>query len=173
MHYTVDLSNRIIDVGDDWDASLELGGGTASAMRAKVVGRPLEDFMAGDATKMFVRAALEATRLRGETRVLPYRCDCPSERRRFDMVISPLGQGLVRVEHRLVFAQARPPTRSTRPVARARGGWRCSQCLAVRLTSSGEWVEDDDSVKLAQDVCPACASQLFESPPAVAEQPRG
>jgi hypothetical protein len=173
MHYTVDLSNRIIDVGDDWDAAAEHGGGAAAAMRANVVGKPLEDFMAGDATKMFVRAALEATRLRGETRVLPYRCDSPSERRRFDMVISPLGQGLVRVEHRLVFAEARPPTRSTRPVARAWAGWRCSQCLAVRLTGSGDWVEDDDSVRLAQDVCPTCARKLFESPPSVTEPSHG
>jgi hypothetical protein len=173
MHYTVDLSNRIIDVDDDWDAAAELGGAAAAAMRASIVGRPLTDFMAGDETKMFVRAALDATRLRSETRVLPYRCDTPTERRRYDMVMSPLGEGLVKVEHRLVMAEARPMRRRDRPAVRAKAGWRCSQCLAVRLAGSGEWVEDDDPIRLAQDVCPRCARQVFDAPPAPMEPSHG
>jgi hypothetical protein len=162
MEYTVDASNRIIAVDDEWDTAAvsSVSGGPVAAT---IVGRPLDEFLVGDATKMFVRSALDAARLLGETRVLPYRCDSPAERRLYEMLISPLNDGLVKVEHRLVSSEARPLRRSVSP-PRARTGWRCSQCLAVRLTGTSEWVEDDRFVPLAQDVCPSCARRLFESP---------
>jgi hypothetical protein len=163
MYYTVDESNRIIDVDDDWDASVARAAGTAALMRARIVGRALEDFMTGDATKMFVRAALDAARLRGETRVWPYRCDTPDERRRYDMVICPQDDGMVKVEHRLVSAEPRARPRRL-PAAQVLMGWRCSQCLAVRHVGTDAWVEGDVDGLLAQDVCPSCASRLFDTP---------
>jgi hypothetical protein len=87
--------------------------------------------------------------------------------------MSPLGQGLVKVEHRQVFAETPPTPRRDRPAGRAKAGWRCSQCLAVRLAGSAEWVEDEGPVGLAQDVCPSCARQVFETPPAGMEQSHG
>lgn len=162
MQYLVDGLNRIIDVDEEWEAT---AGGLVrgpSLMRSRIIGRPLEGFMTGDATKMFVRAALDAARLLGETRVLPYRCDGPGLLRRFEMVIRPEGDGRVRVDHRLVFSQARLPRRRA-PATSEPAGWRCSQCLLVRPVGSAQWFDADITPEalLAQDICPACARQLF------------
>jgi hypothetical protein len=160
MRYVVDGSNLIIEVDGEWDVAAAQAAGGHGAMRAQVVGLPLERFIAGDATKMFVRAALDAARLVNQTRALPYRCDSPIERRRFEMVISPLGDGHVEVDHRIVSVERRVP-RSTvqRPIRAA--GWRCSQCLSVRWVGSTEWQEAEVCNLLAQDVCPGCAARLF------------
>jgi hypothetical protein len=167
MFYVIDAKNCVVDVDSDWDSSLSSNGGAAHAARSQVLGRPLDQFLAGDATKMFVRAALDAARLLGQTRVLPYRCDSPTERRQFEMVISPASGGHVKVEHRLLSSQVRPASRSTSRSTggpHPTGGWRCSQCLAVRYAGSLHWTSADVAAAgapLAQDVCPSCASRLF------------
>lgn len=168
MHYVVDNANLIVDVDDSWDEAAAAAEGGTGAMRHRVMGRPLEAFMLGDATKMFVRAALEAARVLGQTRVLPYRCDTPSEHRRFEMVISPLAGGHVKVEHRLILATpvAHRTRRSLPSVIQGqeRVGWRCSQCLKVRMLSTNVWLEVERPPlgTLTQDVCPTCANGLFE-----------
>lgn len=171
VHYVVDQSNRIVGVDENWDASAteqaQPGGAPTSD---RIIGRPLEEFLAGDATKMFVRAALDAARLLGKSRRLPYRCDGPHERRRFEMVISPLAGGNVKVEHVLVETLPRIPRipSKARSHPELSAGWRCSQCLNVRLVGSKEWGQSnpDLSAPLAQDVCPSCARRLFEPGPA-------
>ncbi len=162
MMYEVDAQNIVVDVDGEWDAEAARVKGGSGAMRASIVGHPLESFMTGDATKMFVRAALDAARVLGETRVLPYRCDVPGERRYCEMVISPLANGHVKVAHRLVLAEAAVPRRQLLKV-RAMAGWRCSQCCRVRLTGSDEWLESDDQfdTRLVSDVCQDCAKALF------------
>lgn len=168
MHYRVDGSNRIVEVSPGWDTAANAVNAGAGALESALIGRPLESCIAGDATKMFVRAALEAARVLQQTRALPYRCDTPEEHRRFEMVISPLADGHVKVEHRQlssepVAARRRAghdhPKRALAPV-----GWRCSQCWKVRLGPSADWSEAtaEPPFPLAQDVCPQCTSRLFE-----------
>jgi hypothetical protein len=167
VHYVVDESNRIVGVDEGWDTSAtEQAQPGAAPTGDKIIGRPLVEFLAGDATKMFVRAALDAARLLGESRRLPYRCDGPHERRRFEMVISPLADGHVKVEHILVEAFPRIARHSRARLA-VSAGWRCSQCLSVRLVGSTVWGDSnlDSSAPLAYDVCPSCARRLFESGP--------
>jgi hypothetical protein len=163
MFYVVDASNCVVDLGSDWDDFLTVNGGAAHSSRSRVLGQPLENFLAGDATRMFVRAALDAARLFKQTRVLPYRCDSPTERRQFEMVISPWGTNQVKVEHRLVSSQVRQVRRALQDGA-GQASWRCSQCLAVRHSGSLEWVSADVAAPggpLAQDVCPSCSRRLF------------
>lgn len=173
MHYVVDSLNRVIDVDAEWDVTATGNQGGATALRAQVIGRPIEGFMMGDATRMFMRAALDAARLLGETRVLPYRCDSPDVRRRFEMVISPLSDGHVRVTHRLLSHEPRKP-RKPRPLPVPLTGWHCSQCNAVRRPGSPNWLEEEltlnDRLALAQDVCPTCARRLFEPATGAGEQ---
>jgi hypothetical protein len=152
-----------VAVNAQWDELAQASNGGAGCNSARVIGRPLLDFVAGDATRMFVRAALSAVRLLHQKRVLPYRCDSPSERRRFEMVISPLQNGHVLVEHVLVHAQARPPSLQRWAASgRQRAGRRCSQCLSVKPRASQAWrsAEDVDAPLLATDVCPPCMAQL-------------
>ncbi len=163
MMYEVDAHNKVVDVDTEWDVEAERAAGSEGPLRQRILGRSLESFMAGDATKMFVRAALDAARILGEARVLPYRCDVPGERRYMEMVVSPLDDGHVRVTHRLVKAEAMPPRRPW-PRVRIVGGWRCSQCCRVRLSGSEEWIETEDQfdARLLSDVCPECANALFD-----------
>ncbi len=162
MMYEVDAQNIVVNVDSEWDAEAGRVNGGSGAMRVSIVGRQLESFMSGDATKMFVRAALDAARLLGETRVLPYRCDVPGERRYCEMVISPLANGHVTVAHKLVLAEAKVPSRQLHKL-RALTGWRCSQCCRVRLSGSDVWIESEDQFdsRLVSDVCQDCAKALF------------
>lgn len=163
MFYVVDAGNRVLEVDSDWDEFLLRNGGAPHAASDGVLGRSLESFMIGDATKMFVRASLDAVRRSGQERSLPYRCDSPTERRQFEMRISPHANGQVKVEHRLIDASAHEPGRRSGGVS-ARAGWRCSQCLAVRHVGSQRWIGANvapPGAPLAQDVCPGCVGRLF------------
>jgi hypothetical protein len=168
MFYRIDAANRIVEVSPEWDDFARVNDGKENALSSTVVGRPLDDFLAGDATRMFVRAAIDAARLLSQPRVLPYRCDSPTQRRRFEMHISADAQGSVTVTHCLVDTQPRPARLHHRT---AIGGWRCSQCLSVRLPGGREWISADalTTSALAQDICPACAGRLFNLKPRLSE----
>lgn len=161
--YEIDHNDRIVALNADWDTQAAEGDGGPRCTTAAIIGRPLMDFLAGDATRMFMRSALQAVRLLGQTRRLPYRCDSPSDRRRLEMVMSPLPGGGVRIEHVLVEQTPRLP--GLQRLARAghmAGGWCCSQCLSVKLMGASEWQPPEtlDTTLLAVDVCPPCQSGL-------------
>lgn len=161
--YEIDRDDLIVAIDAEWDAQAQANGAGPRCATAAVLGRPLLDFIVGDATRMFVRAAVNAARVTRQTRVLPYRCDGPSEYRRFEMVISPLGDGRVRVEHVLVSAEPRKPgLRRLVEAGHMAGGWRCSQCLSVKLAGGSEWLppESVETTLLAADVCPRCEARL-------------
>ena len=161
--YEVDGEDRIVALNADWDTQAQRNDGGPGCSAAAIIGRPLMDFMAGDATRMFMRSALQAVRLMGQTRKLPYRCDSPSERRRFEMVLSPLPNHGVRIEHVLVEQSPRLP--GLQRLARAghmAAGWCCSQCLSVKPLGAHEWQPPEtlDTTLLAADVCPACQNRV-------------
>jgi hypothetical protein len=163
VFYEIDSEDRVVAVNADWDEQILAGGGGTRCTSANVLGQPLMQFIVGDATRMFVRAALAAVRLGHEKRSLPYRCDTPAEHRRFEMVISPLPAGHVRIEHVLLSVTSR--RFSLAALAQAghmAGGWRCSQCLSVKRLGQAVWLEPESiqTSLLAADVCPRCAALL-------------
>jgi hypothetical protein len=137
--YRLDADDRLVAVDPAWDNFARANEGGA-ACAALVLGRPLRDFLSGDATRMFLESALQAARLTGRARTLPYRCDAPGRQRELEMVITPQPDGGALVEHRLLATRERPPTarfRTTSAAAPADAGplghWRrCSQCLRVQ-----------------------------------------
>lgn len=164
MRYRVDAGNHLVEVSSDWD-SFALANGGSRALAHQVVGRPLADFVHGDATRMFVFSALEAARQRCGPMALPYRCDAPSLQRRFEMVLQSHPDGPVDIEHRLVWQQARHMP-ITAPADRPQAPhWRCSQCLGVRLAGQQAWREPEAPTgdPLGWDVCPPCALRLFDA----------
>jgi hypothetical protein len=171
IFYLVDRSNVILDAGDGWDEAAVQADGGLRALRTQIIGKPLESFIVGDATRMFVRACLDSARHKKSTRVLPYRCDSATDHRSFEMIITPLDQGHVRVEHALTEARLRARRSPLRQklnhsdVGSQRLGWRCSQCLCVRLLGQDDWrpLPLEPQQKLAQDVCPDCAQRLFDT----------
>lgn len=166
--YEIDAQDRLVAVCPEWDATLRQGGGGAGSLQGGVIGQPLLRFISGDASRMYMDAALQAARLTGHPRTLQYRCDTPTVRRRLEMVLQPRADGSVRIEHRLVeqhprahvlacFTEEGPSLPSSVPT---RGPvWRCSVCL--RLQRAGlPWQEPETvgSARLAvcYTVCPRC-----------------
>lgn len=128
--YELDAHDRLTAVDPAWD-EFALANDGAQAKSARVLGRPLREFLTDDATLMFVDALLQATRLTRRPRTVSYRCDGPGQMRRFLMTATPLDDGRVRVDHELQCSEARAPAPRYR-FAPAATWWRCSQCLAVR-----------------------------------------
>ncbi|MFG6465536.1 hypothetical protein [Roseateles sp. BYS87W] len=163
--YRVDADDRIVEVDPDWDQFAEANGGH-TATSAHVLGQPLSDFLSGDVTRMFLAAALEATRLTGLPRTLAYRCDAPGMRRSLEMTVQPLPEGEVLVQHRLLSATPKASATTFRYGQPPRAAWyRCSQCLRLRAANAATaWQPPEQldlppaarSVVVADTVCADC-----------------
>lgn len=157
----MDRQDCLCALSEDWDALLAEGGGDPSCRRARILGRPLRDFIAGDSTRMFLDAALEATRLTGRPRRLPYRCDTPTLARRMQMCLQPLADGRVRVTHLLLAQQPLPRPLAFRAATQAPARLRCSLCLRLRSTA-GHWQDpvsappDPAPLAVRYTLCPDC-----------------
>lgn len=169
MQYQVDAEDRIVALCQEWDAFAIANQDMKQATRqgaipgtgpvaSRVLGRPLFDFITGDATRLFMHAVLDGVRIMGRPRILPYRCDSALERRWYEMEAQPLADGGVRVLHRLLDSQPRQA-----PPLLCGKRWRCSQCLASRPLGRKVWVQEDVATGevVGFDVCPACSSRLF------------
>ncbi len=135
--YWLDANKRLAALDDTWTkAAIDNPALAPDAL----VGRPLADFIAGDAPRMHVYTILDAVRLLGQARSAIYRCDSPEARRSFEMRVSLEPSGLLRVEHHLVKFEpvADQPLFFTKPKAT----WlRCSWCN--RLMIDNRWIEAD------------------------------
>lgn len=168
--YTVDLQDRLCELSEDWDSLLAEGGGDASCRRAHILGRPLRDFIAGDSTRMYLDAALEATRLTGRPRRLPYRGDTPRLARRMQMCLQPLADGRVRVTHHLIAQQPLPRPLAFHAAAAAPALQRCSLCLRLR-TENGGWLDPavgtpqhGSPLAVRYTLCPDCGGHAPGEP---------
>lgn len=165
--YRLDRDDVIVEVGGEWDHFAMQNDGAHLCQRS-VLGRPLESFVSGDATRMFVRALLQAARLTLRPLTRDYRCDSADLRRYMRMTIAPEADGGLRVSHALVRTV---PYAHPVPVRYAMGNVanvtiRCSMCN--RLRDGGEWREADSVPPLAggvarpviYGVCPDCMTQI-------------
>lgn len=162
--YVVDAEDRVTAVCPQWDQVAVQGQGSERAMASGVIGLPLNRFISGDATRMFMDAALQAVRLTGRPRTLQHRCDTPTVRRRLEMTLVPLGGGGVRIEHRLIERQSRArtlvcETDAGSVNAKAEPVWRCSLCLRIQRAGL-PWQASEllASARLVvrYTVCPRC-----------------
>lgn len=132
--YLLDAQDQVVAVSGDWDRFAHANEGQ-TATTAHVVGRYLFDLIAGDSTRMFMRACLEAARLTGSSRTVRYRCDAPDLCRYLEMTLTPGEGGSVMVEHYVRRLVPRLPVSRQVSVGRYHQDvvWlRCSQCLRVR-----------------------------------------
>lgn len=147
--YTLDAHNQIIKVTGPWDAFAKANRGDAAVMDA-VIGKPLDSFIAGDVTKMFVNTMLMSARTLGKTVYRPYRCDSDLTKRFMEMSIVPLENGTVEVRHRLLLEE---PMRDYRAHTLPRPAplglpriKRCSMCNKIHVAFS--WLEIVDALNL-------------------------
>lgn len=166
--YLLDALDRVIDVCPEWDRVALAGQARNGVLRGAVIGRPLASFITGDIPRMMLDAALQATRLTGRTRRLPYRCDAPEQVRRLEMALVPLSEGRLRVEHRLLSVSPRhgPLLFSAAAAEWKPSLWRCSLCLRLRPAGTTDWIPSEDQPagqhRVHYTVCPECSRQLRE-----------
>lgn len=168
VFYRLDRANRIIEVGGAWDRfANENDGGHLAA--GSVLGTNLLDHVSGDATRYFLRSALNGVRRRGAARERRYRCDSPVMERVMGMVIEAEADGGLKVRHRLLQTRRVEPVLAYKIAAAAmRPGElivRCSFCL--RLRRRNKWLEPEEAIRewglatskpleVAYGVCPVC-----------------
>jgi hypothetical protein len=176
--YEVDADDRLQAVSPDWDVFARANEGPAALSR-QVLGRPLQEFLTGDPTRMFIGAIFAATRLTGQPRTLPYRCDAPDLVRLLEMSVLPLPAGALRIEHRVRSVtprQRRLSLQALRPHDPATARWlRCSQCLRLAMPAPGSpWTEVDQALPdlastgnltlpVRDGICPTCSARRPES----------
>ena len=114
--YALDGSDVIVSLGEAW-LRFARENGAPELCRESVVGRSLWEYVTGDTTRQLYQAIFRRVRDRGETLVLPFRCDSP-ERFRFMELAIGCGEGS---ELRALWATAARAGPSPLPAARSPG----------------------------------------------------
>jgi hypothetical protein len=137
--YTLDRRDRIIAVSPEWD-QFALDNDGRAACQDQVVGRRLMDAITGDPVRMFMTALLLRVRASGQVEAVPYRCDSPTTKRRYVMLLEPLTEGTVLVSHHLENEELTGLLIRVRTADYGqRAHQRCSICC--RIKEAGLWVD--------------------------------
>jgi hypothetical protein len=170
VSYWLDAHDRICKVAGPWDEFARRNDGE-EVVTARILGRPLEEFIVGEPTRMYMGVLLDAVRLLGHPVEKEYRCDSPTERRFMRMWISRDGEYL-RVDHWILRTESKPGSFPVQPADPGRRHLlRCSVCNRYRV--GARWVEDQDlpdptpgeSIPVVYAVCPDCGKDVAEPPP--------
>jgi hypothetical protein len=105
--YVLDSHDRIISVSKEWNAFSDENGGKHSSS-TDVIGQRIWDFVAGDATRMWLATVFQFARLCGTSIERPYRCDSPEMKRFMRMRIVSEQGGNLRIEHEVLATEQRP-----------------------------------------------------------------
>jgi hypothetical protein len=171
VSYTVDKTDTIVAVSGQWDAFARENGGEKLQASA-VIGRKLDQFITGDATRMFVRTMIMSARTLKRPIYRPYRCDSPKLKRFMEMTILPNEDGTVELVHRELHNE--PLAQKPLLIVAPKGSIsallkRCSLCN--RIETQGIWSEIDEaldanrlepgtrSLKVVYGVCPDCLTR--------------
>lgn len=139
VSYVLDNQNRIISIAGAWDEFAEENGGIKSSSK-DVCGRPIWDFIKGDATRMWVDAVFQYARILGKVVERPYRCDSPDLKRFMRMRIIPEQGGVLHIEHEILSTEQRSAPINIQNRGNNMNGvsQRCSICGRVNI---GGWQE--------------------------------
>lgn len=171
--YRIDGRDRIVEVGGAWEIFAADNDGQAVAA-AKVLGRPLWDFITGPSTVLVWRQILEHVRRIGTTVRFSFRCDSPRLRRYMRMAVSPRPRQNVLFHSQLFRTEPRPvPVRATARPGDPAVVTRCSLCNFFQVR--GMWTDVVDAVDIglvmdhdmpvvvAYGICPHCRNLLAQA----------
>lgn len=167
--YRLDRTDRVVEVGGDWDA-FALANGGELAVKDWVLGTHFYAHVQGESTQMLIRTLLDGARHLQRPSQRPYRCDSPGVRRDMAMEIRPETDGVLMVSHRVLLERPLPaPLHFRVDDGVAERVMRCSMCN--RLKVQGTWMEPEaawrqgglsspDPNVIGYGVCPACIGAL-------------
>jgi hypothetical protein len=147
VSYTLDRTNRIVDVGGCWD-NFALENDAANLLEPHILGREISEFVTGNTTRIFLFTMLDSSRVLDKPLTRPYRCDSPQYRRFMEMTLEPHPQGIVKLRHRLIRVEAvEYPIKFTIAPENAPKGLikRCSMCNQINI--KGDWLEASEAAR--------------------------
>jgi hypothetical protein len=161
--YRIDVQRRIIGVEGSWDDFAAENGGDGLAL-PDISGRPIFEFITGDATRMWFEALLQLVEVRGQPIGREYRCDSADVKRFMRMTLAPEPDGVIRCEHELLGSERRDEPVSILPAIGpgGRSRLRCSVCGRIR--DGLDWTEPAPGMadgkphlEVQYTVCGTCA----------------
>ena len=173
VHYRLNERDEIVFVNEAWDsfAARNSGGHLSSA---RVLGRPLWDFIADHATEFLYRDVLARIHAGRLVRFV-FRCDSADCRRRLEMEVSAGPGGCAEFRVRTLAEESRPPQLlldADRP--HAEGLLRvCGWCKKVDV--GGRWAEVEEAIPalglfersllpgVTHGICESCFSEMAVS----------
>ena len=120
MAYRVGPADELVWVSPEWDRFALANGGEA-AVAARVLGRPLWDFVWGSTARELYRHLLRRARAAPTVR-FPFRCDSPGSVRLLEMEVERGGAGTVQFRTRPLGQESRPPSPGWPPRPTGRSG---------------------------------------------------
>ena len=171
--YRIDGSGCLAYVSGAWNA-FAAANGAPHLLSSSVLGRPLREFISDPETRHIVEALVRrATDTRTTVRV-SLRCDAPHERRRLQMMVIPLHDGVVefRTRPHILESRAAVPMLDRTTSRTAELLTMCSWCNRVRV--EGGWHEVEEAVDrlglfeapalpgLTHGICRDCADDVMK-----------
>ncbi len=166
IKYRLDSDDRIVGVNDEWDHFANQNSGD-EVLSAKVMNRPIEDFIDDPETRDFYSRTIDKVR-NGNMSIFQFRCDSPERRRLLEMRVELTDEGLVEFTSRPIWIQER-----SREVLFDASAPRTSAMLRVcswcnRIFVNGSWIEagetrlidGPDVPSLTHGVCEDCNANL-------------
>lgn len=174
IEFSIDGSDRLLAVNDDWNAFAAANAGE-SLHGDNILGQSLWTQISDEATRAIYRLIIERVRA-GRRFTFRYRCDSPRHRRVFDMEVTGGFAGRVTFVSNMAAEEERPT------VALLDSGQKrdqrqvriCSWCQSLNLPD-GSWVPVEEAVAridyLAQPpfpivthgICTPCSTRLLAS----------
>ncbi len=146
VRFSIDASDRIVDVGDDWDSFALENDAQADLFSDEILHRSFWDFISDDTLEHVYPRMITMVRA-GESLDFAFRCDSPALRRFLTLRMRPTGSGGVEFETETV----RTEEREFQPLFNKQGAKvgelvvACSWCNKIR-TGMNVWQEAEDAV---------------------------
>ena len=170
--WEIDADDRIVSVDQGFETFADQND--AAGLPARVIGRPLWDFIANREVRQLYWELLSKVRSERRAMEVPYRCDSPTCRRYLSLAITPLASGGVVFVSRTIREEPRPAMRLLERSDRPRGELlsMCSWCKKVK-TPAG-WTDVEQAVvelellteehprPITHGMCPDCFETLMK-----------
>lgn len=167
--YRIDSTDTIVSISDNWCSFADANAWGTSLRPEDVVGHKLWDFIQDLETQHLYQELFRRVRKGIPSRIIPFRCDSPSERRYLQLLIESLPDEQIEITSKIVQTEPRSPVRLLNADTSRSTDFVtvCSMCKKMKV-SPGQWAEieeglarlrlfeDDQMPQLTHGLCPSC-----------------
>lgn len=146
--YTVDKSDIILAVDENWRSFAEENCGGSGCLPETIIGSSLMDHISDWETKDLYETILRKVREQKRRATFPFRCDSPEKRRFLTLVVIPMEEASIAFESTIVNTELRKPVALLNSeIKRSEDLLRiCSMCKRIAMSAT-EWVEVEIAVQ--------------------------